>query len=227
MSKARKVYPAIIFGTEGAAKDIFYWLKAANERGDGDILEVEGFIERDASAIGKDAFGVGKVIASDDNLDELISNYDRLGVIIPFGNPILRERIVKNISKYTNVFFPNIIHPSVIYDKDAGTMGIGNHIGPGVVIESVYEFGDFNYVSGAAHLGHDIRLGNYNSINPSATTAGYVTFEDRCMLGINATVIQDLTISSDITVGAGAVVTKNLVEKGVYTGIPAKLFKKG
>lgn len=223
---SKKALPIVIFGTEGAAKDIFYWIKAINEQSCEKKFVVEGFIEQDERFIGNDAFGVGKVIGCDNGLEKLIENYEEIGLVIPFGNPYVREKIVNEVSKYPNVTFPNIVHPSVIFDRDGGEMGIGNHIGPGTIIESIYNFGNFNYISGGVHLGHDITVGNFNSINPSATTAGYVTFGNRCMLGINATVIQNLKISDDITVGAGAVVTKNLTEKGVYVGIPARHIKK-
>lgn len=56
-------------------------------------------------------------------------------------------------------------------------------------------------------------------------TAGNVSICNRCMLGINATVIQELHISGDIIVGADAVVTRALKQKGTYVGIPAKFMK--
>jgi len=46
--------------------------------------------------------------------------------------------------------------------------------------------------------------------------------ESRCLIGTGATILQDIHIKSDVTIGAGAVVTKN-IEKGVTViGIPAK-----
>lgn len=53
-----------------------------------------------------------------------------------------------------------------------------------------------------------------------ATTIG-----NRVSLGSNAT-IMPVRIADDIVVGAGAVVTKDLIEPGVYAGNPARLVRK-
>ena len=218
--------PVLIFGTSGASKDIYYWIKAINRDSDPLFYDVIGFIEKDGSQVNKCIFDDQKVIGCDSDISDIISNYDEIGMVIPFGSPYVRQSVVERLKNYTNIVFPNIIHPTVIYDDTAGSMGVGNHIGPGVVIESAFTFGDFNYISGAVELGHDIVLGDYNSINPSAATAGNVVFGNRNMLGINATVIQELRIGDDITIGAGSVVTKDLHESGVYVGIPSKMLHK-
>ena len=221
----RAELPVLIFGTAGAAKDIYYWIKASNEYGTGDILKVVGFIENDPAMKGQTIFAGQTVIGTDEEVADIIKDYDEIGMVVPFGSPYVRQRIVEELKGFDNAVFPNIIHPTVIYDKDAGTMGEGNHIGPGVVIESEYTFGDFNYVSGAVELGHDMKMGDYNSINPSAATAGNVVFGNRSMLGLNACVIQELHVGDDIVIGAGAVVTQNLSEPGIYAGVPAKKIK--
>lgn len=221
----KKKLPVIIFGTSGASKDIYYWIKAVNEHDDARVFYVEGFIESDSSHIGDVVFNNERVIGCDDDLDAIIPKYQNVGLVVPFGNPWLREHIVKKTLRYCNATFPNIIHPSVIYDEDAGKIGMGNHIGPGAIIVSEYTFGDFNYISANSLLGHDIVIGNFNSINPSSSIAGNVVFGNRCTLGINATVIQDIHIGNDITIGAGAVVSKDLDIQGTYVGIPARRIK--
>lgn len=218
--------PVIIFGTAGAAKDVYYWIRAINKSCGKEKFHVEGFIENDSKTVGRKVFNGERIIGCDDDIGMIIQKYKIIGMVIPFGNPKMREKIVNKVAGYPNVVFPNIIHPSVTYDGKGGMMGKGNHIGPGVVVESTFTFGDFNYISGDAHLGHDIILGNYNSINPSATAAGNVIFKNRCMLGINATVNQEITISDDIIIGAGAVVVKDLDVKGTYVGVPAKLLRE-
>ena len=48
---------------------------------------------------------------------------------------------------------------------------------------------------------------------------------DRVIIGSNATILP-VSISNDIVVGAGSVVTKNLSTKGIYAGNPAKLIRR-
>lgn len=47
----------------------------------------------------------------------------------------------------------------------------------------------------------------------------------RVSIGSNATILP-VTICDDVVIGAGAVVTKNIVEPGVYVGNPAKPIRK-
>ncbi|HEY1551363.1 MAG TPA: acyltransferase [Kofleriaceae bacterium] len=48
---------------------------------------------------------------------------------------------------------------------------------------------------------------------------------NRVSLGSNATILP-VTIADDIVVGAGAVVTKDLIEPGIYAGNPARLVRR-
>ena len=48
---------------------------------------------------------------------------------------------------------------------------------------------------------------------------------DNVSIGSNATILP-VSICNNVVIGAGAVVTKNIIEPGTYAGNPAKLFKK-
>lgn len=213
--------PVIIFGTAGAATDIYYWIKAVNNSDSKEKFSVHGFVDNEAK-IGKVIYDGIKVIGSDSDVSEIIKGYSKMGLVVPFGNPVTRERIVKKFSQYPNVYFPNIIHPTVIYDRNAGVIGMGNHIGPGTVIESVFKIGNFNYISGGVELGHDIVVGDFNSINPSVATAGNVTVTQFCTLGINSTLIQNLTVRPNTVLGAGAVLIRDSEGDETLVGVPAR-----
>jgi len=47
---------------------------------------------------------------------------------------------------------------------------------------------------------------------------------DRVSIGSNATILP-VTICSDVVIGAGAVVTHDITEPGIYAGIPARLLR--
>lgn len=228
MKIMREILPVIIFGTAGASKDIFYWIAAINRSRNinSPQYNVLGFIDNEKE-IGTMILDNVKVIGGDNDVSAIIRDYDAIGFVVPFGNPKLREKIVEKFIDYENVIFPNIIHPTVIYEEEAGKMGRGNHIGPGAIIASVYDIGNFNYISAGCELGHDIIIGNYNSINPMAAVAGNVTIADFCTIGINATVLQELNIAPNTTLGAGAVLVKDSKGDEVLVGVPAKPVSKG
>ena len=49
--------------------------------------------------------------------------------------------------------------------------------------------------------------------------------EDNVIIGSNATILP-VNICSNVVIGAGSVVTKNINIKGTYAGNPAKLLRK-
>ena len=56
--------------------------------------------------------------------------------------------------------------------------------------------------------------------------SGHVRVGPGCFLGVNATLRNGITLARETLVGAGAVIMKNTVEKGVYMPPRAELFKK-
>ena len=45
------------------------------------------------------------------------------------------------------------------------------------------------------------------------------------MIGSNSVIKEHITIGNNIIIGMGSVVTKNLIDPGVYVGNPCKLIK--
>ena len=96
--------------------------------------------------------------------------------------------------------------------------------GPGLFIN---RFGGI-YINGDAVIGanvnitHGVMLGQTNR----GARAGSPTIGDRTFLGAGAKIMGGITLGSDSAVGANAVVTKDVPEKGVVGGIPAKLLSQ-
>ena len=53
---------------------------------------------------------------------------------------------------------------------------------------------------------------------------GYTNIEDNVSIGSNATVLP-VNICSNVVIGAGSVVTKDITKSGIYAGNPAKLIR--
>lgn len=94
-------------------------------------------------------------------------------------------------------------------------------IGPGLFLN---RFGGF-YFHGDAVLGsnvnitHGVVLGYMNR----GGRRGAPVIGDRSFLGSGAKVIGGITVGAEAAIGANAVVTKDVPERGVVGGIPAKL----
>lgn len=94
-------------------------------------------------------------------------------------------------------------------------------IGPGLFLN---RFGGF-YIHGDAVLGsnvnltHGVVLGHMNR----GARRGAPTIGDRSFLGSGAKIIGGITVGTEAAIGANAVVTKDIPDRGVAVGIPAKL----
>lgn len=98
-------------------------------------------------------------------------------------------------------------------------------IGPGLFINrfgGIYINGDA-VIGANANLTHGIMLGQANR----GERAGSPILGDRVFLGAGAKVIGRIHLGDDSAVGANAVVTKDVPERGVVGGIPAKLLSTG
>jgi len=113
-------------------------------------------------------------------------------------------RVIAHVSRsLTNVE----IHPAA----EIGRRCFIDH-GTGVVIGETAEIGD------DVHLHHGCTLGG-NSPRPEKR---HPTLEDGVTLGANATLIGDITVGEDATVGAGAVVVDDVGPETTVTGVPAR-----
>lgn len=145
-------------------------------------------------------------------------------VVIAIGYPQQRRRVAQRLVRNSALAFPNLIHPTVCIDSNWVSMGRGNMIAKGAVLTCDITVGDFNLVNWNVTIGHDARVGSYNVLNPSTNLSGNTNIGDACLLGTGCQVLERLTVAVDVTIGAGAVVTKSIeAPGGTYVGVPARL----
>lgn len=98
-------------------------------------------------------------------------------------------------------------------------------VGPGFFIN---RFGGI-YVNGDAVIGRNVNYthgGMLGQLN-RGPRAGNPVVGDRVLLASGAKVIGGIRIGDDCSVGANAVVTKDVPDRGVVGGVPAKLLSSG
>jgi sugar O-acyltransferase (sialic acid O-acetyltransferase NeuD family) len=76
------------------------------------------------------------------------------------------------------------------------------------------------------HIGHDSVVEDHCFISSHVVVSGHCRIGAHSFLGVNATLRNGITIAPETLVGAGAVIMKNTVPKGVYMPQRAELFKK-
>ena len=72
--------------------------------------------------------------------------------------------------------------------------------------------------------GYNIEIGEnfYSNVNCVILDGAKVTFGDNVFVGANTIILPDVKIGSNIVIGAGSIVNKDILDSGVYVGTPVK-----
>lgn len=101
-------------------------------------------------------------------------------------------------------------------------IGEGCMIFDGAKVNPFATIGKNCLVGSGAHVSHHAHVGDHCYLAPHAVAAGRVSIGQRCFLGVNSTVRDGVKVAARCLVAAGAVVTADTTENGVYMGVPAK-----
>ena len=186
------------------------------------------------------ASGHGKVIADiaklngyrdiaffdDDPLKNELDGYmvmhdfpdDDYDLIIGIGDNRTRQLI----SERTDKELVTLIHPDSSIGENV-SIGKGSVVMARAVINSGTIIGKGVIINTCASVDHDNRIGDYCHISVNAHTAGTVHIGERCFIGMGSNIINNISICDDVLVGAGAAVVDDIIEKGTYIGVPARL----
>lgn len=148
-----------------------------------------------------------------------------LAIVVAIGNPVVKERIVKNINNDL-ITFPTLIHPSVLIgDKEYVEIGKGCIICAGNIITTNIEIKDFVILNLCCTTGHDTVIHEYAAFMPSVNISGEVVIGRGVYCGTGAKIINQLQVGEYTIIGAGAVVSKSLPANCTAVGVPAKPIK--
>ncbi|MCL0038492.1 acetyltransferase [Thermodesulfovibrionales bacterium] len=119
--------------------------------------------------------------------------------------------------------FANFVHPSI--DLTMTTMGVGNYIQEGVIIQADARIGNNSSIHMGALVAHEVTVGDSVFIAHACSISGGVQIGDGAFIGTNATIIPRLRIGMWATIGAGAVVIKDVPDYATVVGNPATVVK--
>ena len=124
----------------------------------------------------------------------------------------------------SKIKIPNLIskYSSISRYSKIGRANFLNHfcfIGPNSII------GNNNIINTKSLVEHDVKIGSHCHIGPSAKIGGASSIGDNVMCGIGSIIINKINICSNVTIGAGSIVTQNITEPGTYVTVRNKLRK--
>ena len=144
----------------------------------------------------------------------------RLGFVVAVGNNEQRGEIFDELLQ--NGLTPvNAIHPNAMI-ADSVRLGRGIMVCAGVVVSPDSSIEDNVIINTAASVDHDNRIERDAHLSPGVHTGGHVRVGRGAHIGIGAVVLPDRSVGAYTVVGAGAVVDKDLAERVVAVGVPAR-----
>lgn len=142
---------------------------------------------------------------------------------------------VRNVTCGDNVI---VYEPANLYDC---VLGNGVFVGPFVEIQGNTRIGDdckiqshtficeYVTIGQRCFVGHGVMFANdmFREGKPNADREswGHISVGNDVSIGSGATILA-VSICDGAVIGAGSVVTKSIVEKGVYAGNPARLLRR-
>lgn len=216
------VKDTVIIGSGGFAKEILFLIDEINNINKmnfkNPIYNVLGFINNDPNTWGMQINNIP--IIGDDNW---VLNYMfPLNVVIGIGSPYIKRKIVQRFGNKVN--YPNLIHPSVIKSNYI-KFGCGIIITAGSVLTTNIEIKDHAMINLACTIGHDVKINSYAVLSPGVNVSGNVSIGEGTYIGTGTTILEENIVGHWSTVGAGAMVNKNVDDNATVVGVPAKQIK--
>jgi sugar O-acyltransferase (sialic acid O-acetyltransferase NeuD family) len=201
---AGQSHPVILFGAGGHAKVIVAALRQAGWR-------IQAIYDDDPAKLGGDVSGVPVAGASAEAAPGLRA-------VIAVGDNASRERLA---SRRPGQHWLTVIHPGAQVDPSA-RIGPGTVVFAGAVVQAGAVIGSHAIINTGATIDHDCVIDDFAHIGPGAHLAGGVRVGRGAFLGIGSAAVPHVRIGDWTTVGAGGVVTRNLEDRIVAAGVPAK-----
>ncbi|MGE5423090.1 MAG: acetyltransferase [Ignavibacteriales bacterium] len=206
----------IIIGAGGLGRETAQLIRDINHREA--TWDIVGFLDDDIDIHGRVIDGI-PVLGGIDYLNN--READNLRLICAIGNTKARRKITDKTRKYQNKY-ANIIHPSSNIGYGV-KLGQGVVIGAGCVISVNVEIGDHAFLNPMCGIGHDAIIKPYSMLLWGVKLGGNTLVGEGCKLGSSSVIIQQRQIGAWSTVGAGAVVTKDISEYCTAVGVPARI----
>ncbi len=138
------------------------------------------------------------------------------------GNP---RTVIHNRFVEAGLTPATVIHPTAHVASNA-VIGAGSQLLAGSIVCAEAQLGKSCIINTKATVDHESILGDGVHVAPAATISGAVKIGQGSFIGSGSVVLHLLTIGEESVVGAGAVVSKNVPDRTIVVGNPARFLRK-
>lgn len=211
----KKIY---VVGSGGFGREVLWLIERINQVHP--TWKIEGIIDDNIEQYNKNINGY-RVLGGCDYFDDI---EEEVFIVIAIGSPKVREKIVKKLEEYPNIRFAKIIDPTVILSEKV-EIGEGTIICAGTIITVNINIGKHVIINLDCTIGHDSILEDYTTVLPSVNLSGNTITQKYSTLGTGAKIIQGISIGSNVMVGAGSVIIRDIPSNCTVVGNPGKIIK--
>jgi len=182
-------------------------IEVAGFLNDGDMSEIHGY-----PVLGGIRNGDWKELAEDIQfiyaLSTIKKSYERFELLKELKIPIDR--------------FGSVVHPTAVVSTQS-VIGRGCAIMPLAMVSAGVRIGNHSQMYGQSFAGHDSTVGEFVFLSANSHTGGNVTVRNGAHIGIMSTSIEHVTIGEFAVIGAGSVVIRDVPDRSIVVGNPARV----
>lgn len=145
---------------------------------------------------------------------------EQFDIVVAVGNNRIRRQIAEKAAAL-GFSLPVLIHPGA-YVSPSATVGQGSVVMAKAVVQAGSVLKDGVIVNTAATVDHDCLLDAFVHISPGAHLSGNTHIGEESWIGTGACSRQQIRIGSRATIGAGAVIVRDVSDGMTVAGNPAK-----
>lgn len=186
-------------------------------------INIIGFIDDNKDLIGTTIKDV-PVLGGTNLLYTLKDTHNVTNIYCPIGNNKIRVRFL-SLANELGYDTPSYIHPSVIISPNV-IIGNGVYILLGSNIMPYTSINDYTMISMNVNIAHHSTIERGVFLSTGCNFGASITAKQYAYCGISSTIMTGISsIGEDCLIGAGAVVIRDVPDRAIVAGVPAKIIK--
>lgn len=206
----------VIIGAGGFGREVLEIFKDQNKKKK--IWDILGFLDDNKKLYGKIINNLPVIGGID-----WLKDHNDVGCVCAIAEPENKKKIINMLNKI-GIKFYNAIHPSVIMSEFID-LGEGIIICAGTILTVNIKIKNHVIININCTIGHDTIIEDYCSIMPTVKINGNNHLYEGVYIGTGATFNHNISVGAWSIIGSGSVLVRNIPERVVAVGVPAKIIK--
>jgi len=211
--------PLVIVGAGGFGREVVELVRAINATAADSVWELRGVVDDQPSEENLRRLERTSVAYLGTTL--WLAHADpSVCFVVAIGSPAVRAALVETLEG-SDRKAAVLVHPDATVGSDID-LGAGTIVCAGARLTANISVGRHVHIDTNVTVGHDSVLGDFVRLNPGSAVSGDCIVGDGSLVGAGAVVINGRRVGIGSTVGASACVVRDVAERTVVKGVPAR-----